>query len=399
MNISSEAIDNPPNISVNDSRLFLVLFLGVLAAIGPFVMDLYLPALPSVVTYFDTSMPTVQLSLTSCMVGLAVGQLIIGPLSDKYGRKMPLLICITLFALSGIGIVMAENMQTLISFRFLQGISSAGGVVIARAAAADLYEGPEMARFFALLMSVNGVAPIIAPVIGSLLLEITDWRGIFAFQAGFGILLFIACLRFQESLNINKRHDGEIVSSYMNYFAIIKNGPFMLLTGVLSFMTAGLVAYIAASPFIFQEHYQLSTMAFSLIFSFNAAGFAIGAYIASKISQKAGVKFGILSSVIIGIALYILVMTNGNFWLVELCLFIYGFNYGVLAPGVSSLAIAMERQYAGSASAVVGFFPFLMGAIVSPLVGIGDTFISTGFIMFVSTLLALLTWFIVRKYI
>lgn len=399
MNISSEAIDNPPNISVNDSRLFLVLFLGVLAAIGPFVMDLYLPALPSVVTYFDTSMPTVQLSLTSCMVGLAVGQLIIGPLSDKYGRKMPLLICITLFALSGIGIVMAENMQTLISFRFLQGISSAGGVVIARAAAADLYEGPEMARFFALLMSVNGVAPIIAPVIGSLLLEITDWHGIFAFQAGLGILLFIACLRFQESLNINKRHDGEIVSSYMNYFAIIKNRPFMLLTAVLSFMTAGLVAYIAASPFIFQDHYQLSTMAFSLIFSFNAAGFAIGAYIASKISQKAGVKFGILSSVIIGIALYILVMTNGNFWLVELCLFIYGFNYGVLAPGVSSLAIAMERQYAGSASAVAGFFPFLMGAIVSPLVGIGDTFISTGFIIFISTLLALLTWLIVRKYI
>lgn len=399
MNISSEAIDNSPNISVNNSRLFLVLFLGVLAAIGPFVMDLYLPALPSVVTYFDTSMPTVQLSLTSCMVGLAVGQLIIGPLSDKYGRKMPLLICITLFALSGIGIVMAENMQTLISFRFLQGISSAGGVVIARAAAADLYEGPEMARFFALLMSVNGVAPIIAPVIGSLLLEITDWHGIFAFQAGLGILLFIACLRFQESLNINKRHDGEIVSSYMNYFTIIKNGPFMLLTGVLSFMTGGLVAYIAASPFIFQDHYQLSTMAFSLIFSFNAAGFAIGAYIASKISQKAGVKFGIFSSVIVGIALYILVMTNGNFWLVELCLFIYGFNYGVLAPGVSSLAITMERQYAGSASAVAGLFPFLMGAIVSPLVGIGDTFISTGFIMFVSTLLALLTWFIVRKYI
>lgn len=399
MNISGEAIANSQISPVNNSRLFLVLFLGVLAAIGPFVMDLYLPALPSVVTYFDTNMATVQLSLTSCMVGLAVGQLIIGPLSDKYGRKMPLLICISVFALSGIGIVMAENMQTLIAFRFLQGISSAGGVVIARAAAADLYEGQEMARFFALLMSVNGVAPIIAPVIGSLLLEVTDWRGIFAFQAGLGILLFVACLRFQESLSINKRHDGEIVSSYMNYFAIIKNGPFMLLTGVLSFMTAGLVAYIAASPFIFQEHYQLSSMAFSLIFSFNAAGFAIGAYIASKISQKAGVKFGIMSSVIIGVALYILVMTNGNFWLVEICLFIFGFNYGVLAPGVSSLAIAMERKYAGSASAVAGFFPFLMGAIVSPLVGIGDAFISTGFIMFASTLLALVTWFAVKKHI
>lgn len=399
MNISSEAIDTPPNITVNNSRLFLVLFLGVLAAIGPFVMDLYLPALPSVVAYFDTSMPTVQLSLTSCMVGLAVGQLIIGPLSDKYGRKMPLLICIGIFALSGIGIVMAENMQSLISFRFLQGISSAGGVVIARAAAADLYEGPEMARFFALLMSVNGVAPIIAPVIGSLLLEITDWRGVFVFQAGLGILLFMACLRFQESLSINKRHDGEIVSSYMNYFVIMKNGPFMLLTGVLSFMTAGLVAYIAASPFIFQEHYQLSSMAFSLIFSLNAAGFALGAYIASKISQKAGVKFGILSSVIVGVALYILVMTNGSLWLVEICLFAYGFNYGVLAPGASSLAIAMERKYAGSASAVAGFFPFLMGALVSPLVGIGDSFVSTGFIMFISTVLAFLTWLFASKHI
>lgn len=397
MNISSEAIDTPPNITVNNSRLFLVLFLGVLAAIGPFVMDLYLPALPSVVTYFDTSMPTVQLSLTSCMVGLAVGQLIIGPLSDKYGRKMPLLICIGIFALSGIGIVMAENMQSLISFRFLQGISSAGGVVIARAAAADLYEGPEMARFFALLMSVNGVAPIIAPVIGSLLLEITDWRSVFVFQAGLGILLFMACLRFQESLSINKRHDGEIVSSYMNYLAIMKNGPFMLLTGVLSFMTAGLVAYIAASPFIFQEHYQLSSMAFSLIFSFNAAGFALGAYIASKLSQKAGVKFGIISSVIVGVALYILVMTNGSLWLVEICLFAYGFNYGVLAPGASSLAIAMERKYAGSASAVAGFFPFLMGALVSPLVGIGDSFVSTGFIMFISTVLTFLTWLFARK--
>ena len=397
MNISSDTIDSTTNVLANNGRLFLVLFLGVLAAIGPFVMDLYLPAMPGVVTYFNTSMSTVQLSLTSCMIGLAIGQLIIGPLSDKYGRKMPLLICITIFTLSGIGIVMAENIQTLIAFRFLQGISSAGGVVIARAAAADLYEGQEMARFFALLMSVNGVAPIIAPVVGSMLLEITGWHGIFAFQAGLGILLFIACLRFQESLSVNKRHDGEIISSYMNYFAILKNGPFMLLTGVLMFITSGLIAYIAASPFIFQEHYQLSSLAFSLYFSLNAAGFAIGAHVAGKISQKSGVKFGIFSSVIVGIALLILVQNNGAFWLVESCFFIYGFSYGVLAPGASSLAISMERQHAGSASAVAGFFPFLLGAIVSPLVGFGNTFFSTGLIMFISTILALVTWMMVRK--
>lgn len=397
MNISCKTMENSQAIPIKNSQIFLVLFLGVLVSIGPFVMDLYLPALPSVVSVFKTNMTTVQLSLTSCMVGLAIGQLIVGPLSDKFGRKYPLLICISMFTLSSVGIVIAENIQTLISFRFFQGISSAGGIVIARAVAADLYEGPAMARFFALLMSVNGIAPIIAPVIGSLLLEMTDWRGIFSFQSGLGIVLLIACLRFQESLLIHKRHEGEIVSSYLNYFTILKNRQFMLLTGVLTFMTAGLIAYIAASPFIFQEHYQLSAMAFSLYFSLNAAGFAIGAYVAGKISQKSGVKFGIISSVLIGISLLVLVMTNGAFWLVELCLFIYGFNYGVLAPGASSLAIAMERQNAGSASAVAGFFPFLMGAIVSPLVGFGDTYVSTGIIMCVTTTLALCSWFVVKK--
>lgn len=399
MNMSGEMVETSPYPIIKNSRLFLVLFLGVLAGIGPFVMDLYLPALPSVVTYFNTTLPTVQLSLTSCMVGLAIGQLIIGPVSDKFGRKLPLLLCISIFAVSGIGIAMTDNMQTLIAFRFLQGMSSAGGVVIARATATDLYEGPEMARFFALLMSVNGVAPIIAPVVGSLLLELTDWRGIFVFQAGMGIILLFACLRFQESLTEAKKHQGKLLSSYLNYLTIVKNKSFMLLVGILSFMTAGLIAYIAASPFIFQEHYQLSAMAFSLYFALNAAGFTIGAHVAGKIPQKTGIKIGVIGGVLVGLLLCVLIFTNGSFWLIEFCLFAYGFNYGILAPGASSLAIAMGRQYAGSASAMAGFFPILVGGIVSPLVGFGDTFVNSGLIILVSTILALVTWFAVKKQI
>jgi len=399
MNTSGEIFENSQDTTTKNSRLFLVLFLGVLAGIGPFVMDLYLPALPSVVTYFNTSMPTVQLSLTSCMVGLALGQIMIGPISDKFGRKLPLILCSSVFAVSGIGIAMTDNMQTLIAFRFLQGMSSAGGVVIARAAASDLYEGPEMARFFALLMSVNGVAPIIAPVVGSMLLELTDWRGIFAFQAAMGIALLLACLRFHESLIDVKKHQGKLLSSYLNYLEIVKNKPFMLLIGILSFMTAGLIAYIAASPFIFQEHYHLSSLAFSLYFALNAAGFTIGAHIAGKTPQKTGIKIGVIGSVLVGLLLYVLVLTDGSFWLIEFCLFAYGFTYGILAPGASSLAIAMGRQYAGSASAMAGFFPILMGGIISPLVGIGDSFVTFGFIILVSTILALLTWFAVKKQI
>jgi len=169
----------------------------------------------------------------------------------------------------------------------------------------------------------------------------------------------------------------------------------MLLIGILSFMTVGLIAYIAASPFIFQEHYHLSSLAFSLYFALNAAGFTIGAHIAGKIPQKTGIKIGVIGGVLVGLLLYVLVLTDGSFWLIEFCLFAYGFTYGILAPEASSLV----RQYAGSASAMAGFFPILMGGIISPLIGIGDSFVTFGFIILVSTILALFSWWIIHKQI
>lgn len=167
--------------SPKNSELFLLLLLGVLSAFGPFVMDLYLPSLPQLADFFATSTSMTQLTLTTAMLGLAVGQLVFGALSDKFGRKKPLIISLVIYIISTIAIVFSPNIETMIALRVVQGLSSAGSVVISRAIVADLYKGQAMTRFFGLLLTINGLAPIFSPITGSFLLEFTDWRGILCF--------------------------------------------------------------------------------------------------------------------------------------------------------------------------------------------------------------------------
>ena len=174
-----------------NSKLFLVLLLGVLSAFGPFVVDLYLPSLPQLASFFETSASMTQLTLTTAMIGLAVGQLLLGPLSDKFGRKIPLIISLVIYIISTALIVYAPNIEAMIVLRVIQGLSSAGSVVISRAVATDLYRGREMTRFFGLLMTINGLAPIISPILGSLLLEYISWKGVFLFLALIGVIAFL----------------------------------------------------------------------------------------------------------------------------------------------------------------------------------------------------------------
>lgn len=375
-----------------NSRAYLVIFLGILAAFGPFVTDLYLPALPDVMVHFHSSVAVAQLSLTACMVGLAAGQLIIGPLSDKFGRKKPLVFCLMIFTLSSAGILMAPDIHWLISLRLVQGLSSAGGVVIARAAAADLYDGEEMKRFFALLMTVNGVAPIIAPVAGSLLLQLTDWRGIFICLTALGAALVAACPAFAEPLAPSRRLTGSVMRSYASFLPIVRNRTFMLLAATLTLLTAALFAYISASSFIFQQHYGFSALAFGLYFALNAAGFALGANLSGRMSGPAAVRGGAIAAAAVSIALFTATVTGAAFWLIEALYFAYMICYGLVMPSASALAIDLERRNAGSASAMIGFFPFFICGVVSPLTGLGDTFVTTAAIMLVCSLLAYVTY-------
>ena len=379
-----------------NSNLFLVLLLGVLSAFGPFVVDLYLPSLPQLATFFETSASMTQLTLTTAMIGLAVGQLLLGPLSDKFGRKIPLIISLVIYIISTVLIVYAPNIEAMIVLRVIQGLSSAGSVVISRAVATDLYRGREMTRFFGLLMTINGLAPIISPILGSLLLEYISWKGVFVFLALIGAIVLLFCFRLKESLNLENRLQGSIFATFSTFGVIIKNRLFMSYVGIESFLLGAMFAYIAASPFILQSFYGLSAFIFSLCFGANGAALVIGANIGGKLPNRKALAIGVLAFVVA--ALYtIAVLIIQPYWLfVEIGFFAMLLLMGITFPAISTLAMESERQYAGSASALLGFAPFFLGGVVSPLVGIGNIFYSTALVILACGVLGFAIYWSIR---
>ena len=379
-----------------NSKLFLVLLLGVLSAFGPFVVDLYLPSLPQLASFFETSASMTQLTLTTAMIGLAVGQLLLGPLSDKFGRKKPLIISLVIYIISTVLIVFSPNIETMIVLRVIQGLSSAGSVVISRAIATDLYRGREMTRFFGLLMTINGIAPIISPILGSLLLEYISWKGVFVFLALIGVVVLFFCFRLKESLSVENRLQCSIFATFSTFGVIIKNRLFMSYVGIESFLLGAMFAYIAASPFILQSFYGLSAFIFSLCFGANGAALVIGANIGGKLPNRQALAIGVLAFVVA--ALYtIAVLIIQPYWLfVEIGFFAMLLLMGITFPAISTLAMESERQYAGSASALLGFAPFFLGGIISPLVGIGNIFYSTALVILACGVLGLAIYWSIR---
>ena len=380
-----------------NSKAFLVILLGVLSAFGPFVVDLYLPSLPQLAQFFDTTASMTQLTLTTAMIGLAVGQLLLGPMSDKFGRKIPLIISLLIYIISTILLIFSPNIETMIVLRAVQGLSSAGSVVISRAIATDLYRGREMTRFFGLLMTINGIAPIISPILGSLLLEYIGWKGVFFFLAIIGIVVLLFCLCLKESLIIEKRLKGSVLSTFFTFGKIIKNRMFMSYVGIESFLLAAMFAYIAASPFILQSFYGLSAFTFSLCFGANGAALVIGANIGGKLSNRTALSFGVLGFGIVVLYTISTLIIQPNWFLVEIGFFLMLLMMGLTFPAISSLAMESERQYAGSASALLGFAPFFLGGVVSPLVGVGNIFYSTSIVIFVCGVLGLGIYLSIHK--
>lgn len=370
-----------------NSKAFLVILLGVLSAFGPFVVDLYLPSLPQLATFFETTPSMTQLTLTTAMIGLAAGQLLLGPMSDKFGRKKPLMISLVIYIISTIFIVFSPNIETMIVLRVVQGLSSAGSVVISRAVATDLYRGREMTRFFGLLMTINGIAPIISPVLGSLLLEYISWKGVFVFLTIIGVVVLLFCFRLKESLPQENRLQGSVLSTFSTFGVIMKNRLFMSYVGIESFLLGAMFAYIAASPFILQSFYGLSAFAFSLCFAANGAALVIGSNIGGKLANRTALLVGVFGFFLAAIYTIAVLLIQPFWFFVEIGFFLMLLLMGLTFPAISSLAMESERQYAGSASALLGFAPFFLGGIVSPLVGVGDIFYSTSIVILVCALL------------
>lgn len=386
-NVMNFAAENNKNKLVmmkgtSNSRLYILIVVGIVSAFGPFVTDFYLPALPVLAGYFNTTASLVQLTLTFSMVGLAVGQLVIGPLSDKYGRKTPLIISLVLFCISTIGCLYAPDIYVFIFFRLLQGVSGAGGVVISKAIATDLYEGKELTRFFSMLSSVQGIAPVCAPVLGGVLLEMTDWKGIFRILVWIGIVLIVALAFFKESLNDEQRQHCGMFSTFRHYIPVLRNTQFMRYVLVQAFAMGVMFTYIAASPFIFQEHFNMSPLAYSLCFGANAVAIMLGSLTVSLFPDatcalRIGTRgFGLMSLFVAAALIF-----GTSVWWVEVSLFVFMLFLGVILPSSTTLALDLERKNSGNASALLGFLMFLFGGILSPLTGLGDMLYTTGIII------------------
>ncbi len=359
--------------------LLLTLILGSLTALPALSMDMYLPALPAVGADLHTPAASVQLTLTTCLLGLAVGQLVVGPMSDQFGRRRPLLIGMSCYVVASAACAFAPTIGTLTAFRLLQGLAGAAGIVIARAVVRDLYDGLAMARFFSTLMLISGTAPILAPVLGGQILRFTDWRGVFLVLACIGtVLVFIVGRKLPETLPAEERHRGGVAEALRTMRGLFTDRVFTgyLLTG--SFGFAGLFAYVAASPFVMQEIYGASPQTFSLLFMANSIGLVAvgqinGKILVGRVSLDRVMAFGLGVTLVAAVAL--LLMTAGAFGEVGLFpvatgLFTLMSGMALILPNANSQALMRTPHAAGSASALLGTSQFLVGAIASPLVGI-----------------------------
>ena len=260
-----------------------VVVLGLLSAIGPLCTDFYLPALPEITEQLSATGTQTQLSLTAALLGLGLGQMFFGPLSDRIGRRKPLALSLLLFIFSSAMCAVTQDIHLLIAWRFLQGFAGAGGSVLSRSIARDRYQGTLLTQFFALLMTVNGIAPVLSPVLGGYIITAFDWRILFWTMAAIGVVLLVLSLTvLHETLPAQSASTAQQPKGT----PVLKNRRFMRYCLIQAFMMAGLFSYIGSSSFVIQSEYGMSAMQFSLLFGLNGIGLIIAALIFSKLARR-----------------------------------------------------------------------------------------------------------------
>ena len=351
----------------------LIFILGNLTAFGPFITDFYLPCLPCLTDYFSASASMIQLSLTAGMLGLAAGQLLIGPVSDKYGRRGPLLWCLALFVLATAGCMFSTGIRTFVFFRMWQGLTGAAGLVISKTIIADSFTGRDVACYFAVLAAVQGTAPIVAPVVGGVAFSLTSWQGTFAVLGAWALGLLVACRRLRETLAPKDRLRMPVWQTFRCYIPVVTNGKYMAMNLLQSFSSAALISYIAASPFIFQNHFGLTPLEYSVCFAGNALGLVAGSSVVMKIrklpSAAPWCSVGLFAA---GLLPSAALQMEWPFFLFEILLVAMLFCVGMITPLGITLALNSVTEHRGIASALLGALPFLLGGIVAPLTGLGN---------------------------
>jgi len=356
-------------------RLTYIFVLGALTALGPFTVDLYLPALPTLERELVAPTALVQLTLTATMVGFALGQLFVGPLSDQVGRRRPLLLATGVHILACLGAAIAPDLFWLGVARVFQGVGAAAGGVVAMAMVRDLFGGYPLVKMLSRLALVSGLAPVIAPVLGSQLLLVVDWRGLFVFLAAFGFLVLVANAIFlRETLPESARHVRGHSTVGQRYGALFRDRIYVGAVIIAGANFSALFAYLSSSSFLFQDVYTLSAQEYGLLFGINSIGVVVGVQTSSRLQKHIGPQWIIAGATLVQLvaALAIIALDASGAGLfgivIPLWFFIAacGFNF----PAISALALVRHGHEAGTAASVLGATNFGVAGIISPVVGL-----------------------------
>ena len=388
-------------------RLVYVLVLGALTALGAFTIDLYLPAFPVIEGEFDVSTALVQLTLTATTIGFAVGQLLVGPWSDRVGRRVPLIFATSIHVIASIGVALAPGIEWLFVFRVLQGVGAAAGGVVAMAIVRDLFGGLPLVRMLSRLSLVNGLAPILAPVIGSQLLLIMPWRGIFVFLAVYGGIVLLAATFFLVETLPRARRAGELGHSTTRerYRALFTDRVFVGVAVIAGMTFSGLFAYLSSSSFLFQQVYGLDAQQFGLLFAVNSIGVVGGVQASAFLTRFVPPQW------ILAVALTVLLLAAGAIVILDASgaglvgilvpLWFFIFACGFTFPITQVLALAHHGKEAGTAASLLGALNFGLAGAISPIVGLFgiDNAIPMGGIMGCTALVSIIVlWTVVRPW-
>ncbi|HEY9408634.1 MAG TPA: Bcr/CflA family multidrug efflux MFS transporter [Jiangellaceae bacterium] len=387
------------------SMLRLVLVLGALTALGPLTIDLYLPAFPAIAGDLNASESAVQLTLTGTLLGVALGQLIIGPMSDSLGRRRPLVAATVVHVAASVLCAMAPTIAVLGAFRVVQGMAAAAGAVVSMAVVRDLYTGIPAVQLLSRLMLVTGVAPVLAPTLGGQVLQVTDWRGVFWVLAALGVgLVAVVTFGLRETLPADRRRSGGVAATVRTYGSLLRERTFvgLMLTGGL--MMAALFSYIAGSSFVFQGVYGLSEQEYGLMFGINSVGLVIATQLNARLVRRVGPQWVLSTALVVaagasGLMLVAAVTGLFGFFGIAVPLFVLLATVGFTMPNTPVLALADHGRSAGTAAALLGAMNFAIGAVTAPLVGAFGTGTAAPMaaVMLAMTTLAAVTMFAVAR--
>ena len=356
------------------SKLLPTLLL-LLTVFGPISMDLYLPALPALTTELGAATSVAQLTVTACLIGLAAGQLIAGPLSDRFGRRSILLTGIVAYILTSALCAISPTIELLIAARFVQGLAGGVGIVIAQAAGRDIYTGGALIRFYGRLTVVGGFAAIVGPLLGGVLNTITDWRGLFVFLAAIGaVILVVTLLVFRETLPIEHRTRGGFAHTMHDFRTLLSDRVFVGAVLNQGFLYAALFAYLAGSTYILQDSYGLSPQWYAAAFGLNSAGHMVFGYLGGRSAERWSIPgtltIGVAMTGLGALGVLIAGITPMPLWVVIVSLFALSSGVAMSAPPATTLAMADYPQMAGTASSLLGMMRFGFGGIAAPFVGV-----------------------------